>query len=76
MPVTLGGIPVTMAAIVGICLLESGAAGRLVQLIVGMFGPKGTAPAMTVSAFILGVPVYFDNVFYLLLTDLNKIVKL
>ncbi len=61
------GIPVTMAAIVGICLLESGAAGRLVQLIVGMFGPKGTAPAMTVSAFILGVPVYFDNVFYLLL---------
>lgn len=61
------GIPVTMAAIVGICLLESGAAGRLVQLIVNMFGPKGTAPAMTVSAFILGVPVYFDNVFYLLL---------
>lgn len=61
------GIPVTMAAIVGICLLESGAAGRLVQLIVNIFGPKGTAPAMTVSAFILGVPVYFDNVFYLLL---------
>ncbi|GAB5406404.1 MAG: hypothetical protein Aurels2KO_46350 [Aureliella sp.] len=61
------GIPVTMAAIVGICLLESGAAGRLVQLITGMFGPKGTAPAMTLSAFVLGVPVYFDNVFYLLL---------
>lgn len=61
------GIPVTMAAIVGICLLESGAAARLILLITGLFGPRGTTPAMTVSSFVLGVPVYFDNVFYLLL---------
>ncbi|HBE68435.1 MAG TPA: hypothetical protein DDW52_09845 [Planctomycetaceae bacterium] len=61
------GIPVTMAAIVGICLLESGAAARLILLVTGLFGPRGTTPAMTVSSFVLGVPVYFDNVFYLLL---------
>lgn len=61
------GIPVTMAAIVGICLLESGAAARLVAAIMSLFGPRGTAPALTVSGFVLGVPVFFDNVFYLLL---------
>ncbi len=61
------GIPVTMAAIVGICLLESGAAVRLVSALVALLGARGTAPALTVSGFLLGVPVYFDNVFYLLL---------
>ncbi len=61
------GIPVTMAAIVGVCLLESGAAARLVAAIMSLFGPRGTAPALTLSGFILGVPVFFDNVFYLLL---------
>ncbi len=61
------GIPVTMAAIVGVCLLQSGAAARLVACIVSLFGPRGTAPALTCSGFVLGIPVYFDNVFYLLL---------
>ncbi len=61
------GIPVTMAAIIGVCLLESGAAARLVGAIMALFGTRGTAPALTLSGFVLGVPVYFDNVFYLLL---------
>lgn len=61
------GIPVTMAAIVGICLLRSGAAARLVAAIMKLFGRGGTAPALTFSGFILGIPVFFDNVFYLLL---------
>lgn len=61
------GVPVTMAAIVGVCLLESGAAAKLVAAIMSLFGPRGTAPALTLSGFILGVPVFFDNVFYLLL---------
>ncbi|MEM8734249.1 MAG: SLC13 family permease [Planctomycetota bacterium] len=61
------GIPVTMAAIVGVCLLRSGAAGRLVQAILALFGARGTAPALTASGFLLGVPVFFDTVFYLLL---------
>lgn len=61
------GIPVTMAAIVGICLLQSGAAARLVMAIIALFGARGTAPALTASGFLLGIPVFFDNVFYLLL---------
>lgn len=61
------GIPVTMAAIVGVCLLESGAAARIVSAIMSLLGPRGTAPALTISGFLLGIPVFFDNVFYLLL---------
>ena len=61
------GIPVTMAAIVGVCLLESGAAARIVSAIMWLLGPRGTAPALTISGFVLGIPVFFDNVFYLLL---------
>ncbi|MEZ6134023.1 MAG: SLC13 family permease [Pirellulaceae bacterium] len=61
------GIPVTMAAIIGICLLESGAAARLVSTVISVFGRRSTGPALTLSGFVLGVPVYFDNVFYLLL---------
>ncbi|MEO8271685.1 MAG: SLC13 family permease, partial [Aureliella sp.] len=61
------GIPVTMAAIVGVCLLESGAAARIVSTIMSLLGPRGTAPALTISGFLLGIPVFFDNVFYLLL---------
>jgi len=61
------GLPIAMAAIIGTCLLESGAAKRLVISLTRCFGPKRIAPALTVSGFLLGVPVYFDTVFYLLL---------
>jgi GntP family gluconate:H+ symporter len=61
------GLPIAMAAIIGVCLLESGAASRLVEGLGRCFGPRRTAPALMVSGFMLGVPVYFDTVFYLLL---------
>ncbi len=61
------GLPITMAAIIGTCLLESGAARQLVVSLTRCFGPNRIAPALTVSGFLLGVPVYFDTVFYLLL---------
>jgi GntP family gluconate:H+ symporter len=61
------GLPIAMAAIIGTCLLESGAAKRLVVSLTQCFGPKRVAPALTASGFLLGVPVYFDTVFYLLL---------
>lgn len=61
------GIPVAMAAIIGLCLLQSGTATRLVAAIMSLLGERGTGPALTASGFVLGVPVFFDNVFYLLL---------
>jgi len=61
------GLPIVFASIVGGCLLESGAATRIVRAIVHVFGPKRIAPALTVSGFLMAIPVYFDTVFYLLL---------
>ena len=61
------GLPITMAAIIGTCLLESGSARRLVVSLTQCFGPTRVAPALTLSGFLLGVPVFFDTVFYLLL---------
>ena len=60
------GILIAMAAIIGKSLLESGAADRIVRSIVGLFGEKRAPVAFTASGFFLGIPVFFDTVFYLL----------
>ncbi len=61
------GIIIAMAAIIGACLLESGAAQRIVEALMGLFGEKRAAPAFVASGFLLGIPVFFDTVFYLLI---------
>ena len=61
------GILIALAAIVGVGLLESGAAERIVQWLQRCFGEKRTPVAFTVSGFVVGIPVFFDTVFYLLL---------
>ncbi len=61
------GIVIAMAAIIGKCLLESGAAERIVRSILGVFGAKRLAPAFASSSFVVGIPVFFDTVFYLLM---------
>lgn len=61
------GLLVAMAAVIGACLLESGAADRIVRAAIGLFGPKGTPVAFISSGFLLGIPVFFDTVFYLMI---------
>ncbi len=60
-------ILIAMAAIIGKCLLDSGAAERIVISLRGAFGEKRTPVALAASAFTLGIPVFFDTVFYLLM---------
>ena len=60
-------IIIAMAAIIGKCLLDSGAAERIVHALRSLFGEKRTPIAFSASAFTLGVPVFFDTVFYLLM---------
>lgn len=69
------GLPIVFASVVGGCLLESGAATKIVQSIVGLFGIRRLAPALSVSAFLMAIPVYFDTVFYLLLPLAKAIAK-
>lgn len=58
---------IAMAAIIGQCLLDSGGAKRIVDSLMRLFGARGTPFAFAGSAFTLGIPVFFDTVFYLLL---------
>ncbi|MFT5468577.1 MAG: GntP family gluconate:H+ symporter [Verrucomicrobiales bacterium] len=61
------GIVIAMAAIIGKCLLESGAAQRIVMGIRRLFGDKRAPLAFASSSFFVGIPVFFDTVFYLLM---------
>lgn len=60
------GIVIAMAAIIGKCMLDSGAADRIVRSAVKVTGEKLAALGLMISGFILAVPVFFDTVFYLL----------
>ncbi len=61
------GIVIALAAVIGRCLIESGAADRVVRVFVRMLGEKRCAISLMTSGFVLSVPVFFDTVFYLLL---------
>ncbi len=60
------GVPIAMAAIIGACLLASGAADRIVQAMLSLFGEQRGATALAASGFTLSIPVFFDTVFFLL----------
>ena len=61
------GIIIAMASIIGTCLLESGAADRIVRSALRMFGEKQAPLGFLGSGFLLGIPVFFDTVFYLMI---------
>ena len=60
------GILIAMAAIIGKCLLDSGGAERVVLSIRRVMGEERTGVAFLGSGFLVGIPVFFDTVFYLL----------
>jgi GntP family gluconate:H+ symporter len=69
------GILIALATIVGKCLLDSGGADRIVRTTLRVLG-EGRAPlAFLISGFLLGIPVFFDTVF-LLMIPLGKALRL
>ncbi|QDU64139.1 Gnt-II system L-idonate transporter [Planctomycetes bacterium Pan216] len=60
------GIVIAMASVVGRCLMDSGAADRIVRAFCNALGQKRASWALMGSGFVLSVPVFFDTVFYLL----------
>jgi GntP family gluconate:H+ symporter len=60
------GIVIALAAVIGKCMLDSGAADRIVRAFVRLFGERRASVALVGSGFVLAVPVFFDTVFYLL----------
>lgn len=60
------GIVIALAAIIGECLMLSGAADRVVQAFLQVLGEKRAPWALMGSGYVLAIPVFFDTVFYLL----------
>ena len=60
------GVLIAMAALIGQCLMESGAADKITRRFVAVLGEKNASLSMLVSGFVLSIPVFFDTVFYLL----------
>ena len=60
------GIVIALAALIGQCLMESGAADKIVRVFVRSLGEKNASLSLMSSGYVLSVPVFFDTVFYLL----------
>ena len=60
------GIVIALASIIGVCIMESGAADKVVRRFIAVFGEKRAGLALLVSGFLLGLPIFFDTLFMLL----------
>ncbi len=69
------GLMIAMASIIGEGMLRSGAADRIVRAILKVVGQDRAPRAFVASGFLLGIPVFFDTVFYLTI-PLIKAVRL
>ncbi|MFP6737161.1 MAG: SLC13 family permease [Planctomycetota bacterium] len=61
------GIVIALAAVIGQCLMESGAADRITRSLINVFGEKRANWALLLSGYCLSIPVFFDTVFFLLI---------
>ncbi len=60
------GIVIALAAVIGVCMMESGAADKITRRFVALLGDKNASLSMLSSGYVLSIPVFFDTVFYLL----------
>ncbi len=59
-------ISIALAAIIGMCLMESGSADKVVRRFLAFFGEKHAGWALLWSTFILSAPIFFDTMFMLM----------
>ncbi len=61
------GFTIAVAAVIGLCLMESGAADKIIRRFIAVVGEARAGVALLASGFILCAPVFFDTVLLLLL---------
>mgnify|MGYP005628575659 FL=1 len=61
------GLVIALAAIIGTCMMGSGAADRVVRGLLNTFGEQRSGIVLLLSGFLLSIPVFFDTVFFLLI---------
>lgn len=60
-------LPIALASLIGTCLVESGAAERVIRSLIQCLGEKRADLALLGGGFFLSIPVFFDTVFFLLI---------
>lgn len=65
---------IIMGAMLGKLVAESGAAGRIAEVMIGAFGTKKLQWGMMVTGFIVGIPLFYDIGFVLLVPIIFSIV--
>ena len=60
-------VVIALAAVIGMCLMESGAADKVVRRFLAVFGEKRSGLAILLSSYVLSIPIFFDTFFMLVL---------
>lgn len=68
-------LSIALAAIIGMCMLESGAADKVVRRFLAVFGEKRAGLALLASTYVLSIPIFFDSMF-MLMVPLAKALRL
>ena len=61
------GILILFASLIGTSLMKSGGAERIIRSMMKLVGEKNASLAFLSGSFVLGIPVFFDTVFYLMI---------
>jgi GntP family gluconate:H+ symporter len=61
------GVVIALASVIGTCLVESGAADKVVRRFLGLFGDRRAGNALLASSYVLSIPIFFETFFMLLL---------
>jgi gluconate:H+ symporter, GntP family len=68
-------ISIALAAVIGMSLMESGAADKVVRRFLAAFGEKRAGLAILASTYLLSIPIFFDTMF-MLMVPLAKALRL
>jgi len=69
------GILIAMGAIIGKCMLDSGAADRIIRFIIVLFGQRLIPAALLTAGYVVSIPVFYDTTFYLLVPIVRSVHK-
>jgi GntP family gluconate:H+ symporter len=61
------GVVIALASVISLCLMESGAADKIVRHFLALFGEERAGLALFLSSYVLSIPIFFDTFFMLVL---------
>ena len=61
------GVVIALASVIGVCLVESGGADKVVRRFLSLFGERRAGHAIFASGYVLSIPIFFETYFMLLL---------